>query len=52
MSSFSLNFLPPSKLTGVLAHANIIDSLSVGAVALRVDTSRILGTVALGKFWA
>lgn len=52
MSSISLSFLPPSKLTGVLACANTIDFLSVGTVALRVDTSRILGTVALGKFWA
>lgn len=52
MSLFSLNFLPPLKLMGVLARANIFDSLSVGAVALRVVTNWILVTVALGKFWA
>lgn len=52
MSLFSLNFLRPSKLMGVLARANIFDYLSVGAVALRVVTSQILVTVALSKFWA
>lgn len=52
MSLFSLNFLPPSKLMGVRARANIFDSLSVGAVVLRVVTSQISVTVALGKFWA